>query len=56
MQNKTESVIVSIDIRNGQTVMIVGQRKNGVTNIINAFQNEEAIELYDKLTTQKRDD
>lgn len=39
-------------------VLIVGRsRMNGSAEIINAFQGEEAEELYDKLTTVvKKDD
>lgn len=49
------SVIVSWDFSNGKDVgvLIVGEQKKGVVKIINAFQGQEAEELYVKLTTQK---
>lgn len=35
-------------------VLIVGKNKKGVdVDIINAFQGEEAIELYERLITRK---
>ena len=49
------SVIVSWDFSNGKDVgvLIVGEQKNGKVNIINAFQGQEAKDLYKKLTTPK---
>lgn len=46
------SVIVSWDFSNGKdnSILLVGQQKNGVVNVINAIQGEEAEELYRKLT------
>lgn len=46
------SIIVSWDFSNGKdnSILLVGQQKNGVVNVINAFQGEEAEELYRKLT------
>lgn len=52
----TDSCIVAFDCTNGKdnTVLIVGKKKEGMdVDIINAFQGEEAIELWSKLTTQK---
>lgn len=50
-----ESVIVSVDFTNGEDVgvLIVGRQKNGKVEIINAFQGQEAVELYKKLTIKK---
>lgn len=52
----TDSCIVAFDYTNGKdnTVLIVGKKKEGMdVDIINAFQGEEAIELWNRLTTQK---
>lgn len=50
-----ETVLVGIDISSDDTAVLIVGRKNpkeGV-KIINAFQGEEAIELYKKLTVRK---
>lgn len=49
------SVIVSWDFSHGMDtdVLIVGEQKNGRIDIINAFQGEEARDLYMRLTTKK---
>lgn len=51
----TETILVGIDISSDdQAVLIVGRKKpNDVMEVINAFQGEEAIELYKKLTVKK---
>lgn len=48
-----ESVIVSVDFSHGvdKGILLVGRQKKGVVTIINAFQGEEAEELYKKLIT-----
>lgn len=55
--NKTiDSLIVSIDFaKNGDVpVMIVGRKTPGeVCTIVNAFQGEDALALYDLLTTKE---
>ena len=49
-----ESLIIGVSFSAENTgVLIVGRQKNGVMDIINAFQGEEAVELYKKLTTKK---
>lgn len=53
-----ESLLVGVHFRevtkDDTGVLIVGRRRmNGTTEIINAFQGEEALELYNKLTTKK---
>lgn len=50
-----KGVIVSVDFTNGEDVgvLIVGRQKNGEVEIINAFQGEEAWDLFNKLTTIK---
>lgn len=53
----TTSVIVGYDCTNGKdnAVLVVGKREwNGSTTIINAFQGEEATELFEKLITPKK--
>jgi urate oxidase len=49
-----ESLIIGVSFTESENskVMIVGRQKNGVMDIVNAFQGEEAQELYTKLTTQ----
>ena len=55
----TNSFIVSFDLESTHdknedkdtAIAIVGKRDSkGVTKIVNAFQGEEAIELWDRLT------
>lgn len=53
MKKKLESFLVCVDFTNDIPVLVIGTKaKNGI-NIINAFQGEEAEELYEKLTTKK---
>lgn len=49
------SVIVSYDNQsNDIPILIVGRkRKNQSVEVINAFQGDEAVELYKRLTTVK---
>ena len=49
------SIIVSYDDQtNNEPIMIVGnKRMNQSIELINAFQGDEAIELYKRLTTKK---
>ena len=53
--NSVGSVIVSWDLSNGRdnSILLVGKQVNGHVYIVNAFQGEEAVELYKKLTTVK---
>lgn len=51
----TDSILVSVDfdLKEGPdtAVLIVGKKKKGeAVDILNAFQKEEAIELWNKLT------
>lgn len=51
-----ESLIVGVDFSRGKDVgvLIVGRRKiDGTTEIVNAFQGDEAWALYNKLITKK---
>ena len=55
MTNLSDTLLVSISFSDKDTgVLVVGRkRKNQSIEIINAFQGEEALKLYKKLTTQK---
>lgn len=56
MSGTTDTILVSYDFTHGkdESVLIVGtKRPNQSVEIINAFQGEEAEELYKKLTTKK---
>lgn len=51
-----DSILVSVDFsnKNDTGVMVVGRKRmNQSVEIINAFQDEEAKELYKRLTTKK---
>ena len=50
-----DTLLVSIDFSNRDTgVLLVGRKKpNQAVEIVNAFQGEEAINLYKMLTTVK---
>ena len=49
-----DTLLIGYDnVSNDKPVLIVGRKgKRGVLQIINAFQDEEAEELYKKLTIQ----
>lgn len=53
MKPKNESVIVSISFTNDNKVLIVGTQKSGQIDIVNAFDGDDAYELWTKLTTKK---
>lgn len=41
---------------NSDPVVIVGRRRmNGSTDIVNAFEGKEALDIYEKLTTANKD-
>lgn len=51
-----DSVVVSVDFsnKNDTGVMLVGRKRmNQSMEIINAFQGDEARELYERLITKK---
>lgn len=56
-ENKiTGSLIIGYDINSStdNAILIVGRKRmNESTEIINAFQGKEAVELYEKLITKK---
>ena len=53
--NISDTILVSIDFHNQDTgALIVGRKRpNQSVEIINAFQGEEALKLYEKLVTKK---
>ena len=53
-KKEIDTLLVSYgNVSNDKPVLIVGRKvKRGVVQIINAFQDEEAEELYKKLTIQ----
>ena len=55
MTNLSDTLLVSISFSDKDTgVLVVGRkRKNQSIEIINAFQGEEALDLYKKLVTKK---
>lgn len=48
-----ECLLVSVDFTQGENtgILVVGRQKNGKVDIINAFQGQEAAEIYRKLIT-----
>lgn len=55
MESLNNTLLVSIDIREGESVlMLVGRKRKGeMLEIINTVQGEEAKDIYNKLTTKK---
>lgn len=53
VKKKLESFLVCADFSNDIPVLVVGTKVENGINIINAFQGEEAKELYRKLTVKK---
>lgn len=56
MTNSTGAYIVAWDFSRSEDgkdhcVLIVGQKNNGVMKIVNAFEGEEACDIYKKLST-----
>ena len=57
MKSITDTLLVSIDLSTSEdnAVLIVGRKRpNQSVEIINAFQDKDAIELYKLLTTVKK--
>lgn len=49
-----ESLIVGVDFNEqGEGVLIVGRQVSGKVTIINAFQDKEAFDIYNKLIRTK---
>lgn len=54
MKGKSDTILVSFDYMHGDIpVRIVGRKKKDEMEIINAFKDDEAKELYQELTTKK---
>ena len=55
MNSTHGSYIVSWDFSHGKDVgvLLVGRQTNGKIDIVNAFQDKEAEEIYKKLSTVK---
>ena len=55
MKKEPHSLLIGADFSKGEDVgvLIVGERVNGNTQIINAFQGQEAIDIYKKLVGEK---
>lgn len=54
MKGKSDVLLVSFDYTHGNIpVLIVARKGKGEIDIINAFKDEEAKELYQKLTAKK---
>lgn len=55
MTNLSDTLLVSISFSDKDTgVLVVGRKRNNQSiDIINAFQGEEALDLYKKLVTKK---
>ena len=49
------AVIVSWDFSNGKDadILLVGKQNNGVVDVINAFQGQDARDIYEKLLTKE---
>lgn len=49
------AVIVSWDFSNGKDadILLVGKQNKGVVDIINAYQGQEARDIYEKLLPEK---
>ena len=54
MESLNDTLIISIDIREGgSALMLVGRKRKGeMLEIINTVQGKEAKDIYDKLTTK----
>ena len=54
MKGKSDTILVSFDYTHGDVpVLIVGRKKKSEIEVINAFKDEEAKELYQRLTAKK---
>lgn len=54
--NGIGSVIVGWDFSHGldNDILLVGKQENGDVTVINAFQGQEARDIYKKLTVKKK--
>lgn len=54
----SDTILVSFarETPDSDPVVIVGRRRmNGSTDIVNAFEGKEALDIYEKLTTVNKD-
>lgn len=56
MSNTNGSYIVAWDFSNGEDndVLIIGSQHRGAMDIVNAFQGQEARDIYERLSTRKK--
>lgn len=49
------AVIVSWDFSNGKDadILLVGKQNKGVVDVINAFQGQDALDIYEKLVPKE---
>lgn len=54
--NVNECLLVGVDFTRGEDagILIVGRQTNGIVDVINAFQDQEAADIYRKLITVKK--
>jgi hypothetical protein len=55
MNNTHGAFIVSWDFTHGndKAILLVGSQANGTMDIVNAFQGQETIDIYEKLSKKK---
>lgn len=55
MNNAHGAFIVSWDFTHGtdKAILLVGNKVDGKMDVINAFQGQEAIDIYEKLSKKK---
>ena len=50
MKELNGSLVVGYDFTDKDTgVLIIGKQENGSVNVINAFQDKEAVDIFNKL-------
>lgn len=56
MNNTSGAFIVSWDFSHGddKAILLVGNQVKGKVEIVNAFQGQEAVDIYKKLSTVKK--
>lgn len=57
MTNTRGAYVVAWDFTRGNDVgvLIVGRQEKGKMDIVNAFQGQEAMDIYEKLTDKKEE-
>ena len=55
MKHITTSLLVGFDFSDDKAIVVVGRkRKNQSVEIINAFEGDEAVDIYKKLVGDKK--